>query len=149
MKDDFDKELIDLEQEITNLKQAKLKWAGTMATADWSSSFIFTIAEVDYGLFSTKALEITATCPKGDSFLSQLMFSGSWDGRGYASCKSYVEKGKTRWTVAMIQATQNDYVRYYEGGMQPFNTTVGIVIRTTSPVDVTTKWIDNPYTKAW
>lgn len=148
MTTNFDKELIDLEQEITNLKQSKLKWAGTIATTDWRSSFTFTITEIEYGLFSSKALEITATNANGDSFLSELMFSGSWDGRGWAHGKVYESKGKTKWQLAMVTAREDDYTHYYSGG-GAFDVSLGVVIRTTSAVNITTKWVDNPYTRVW
>lgn len=152
MTTEFDKELINLEKEIIALKQAKLKWAGNIATIDYSRSATFRVDEVDYGLFSTKALNITATNPTGDSFLSQIMFSGNWDGRGWAHSKIYESKGKTKWCLAMVVPRQDDYTRYYGptyDQRNPFDISLDFVIRATSAINITTEWVDNPYTRVW
>lgn len=149
MKNEFDKYLEDIYKEITALKQARLKSAGLIATTDYSLSATFTVTEMTYGLFSSQALYITATSGDGDSFLSQLYFSGDWDGRGYEHCKIYENKGVTKWCVAMTVPTAADYQYYYEQGGGDFDISINMIIRTTSEVTISTEWGSNPYDSVW
>ena len=152
MRNDFDNKILHLEREILALKQAKLKWAGVIAMADNSLSATFTITELDYDLFSSQALYITAENENGDSFLSDLLFTGPWDGRGWAKTKIYESKGKIQWCLAMVVPTADDYTRYYGpdySQANPFNVDLNFIVRTSSAVNITTTWGDNPYASVW
>ena len=152
MNNDFENELIALDREIQALKQAKLKWAGVIGTEDHPFTATFIITEIQYALFSSQALYITAENSNGDSFLSELLFTGSWDGRGWVRNKIYETKGKTKWCLAMVIPTQDDYITYYGptyDQANPFPVTLKFLVRTTSNVNVTTEWGTNPYTTVW
>ena len=148
MNNEFNNQLVALEKEIQALKQAKLKWAGVIGTQDHPMSATFTVTELQYALFSSKALYITATNPNGDSFLSDLLFTGSWDGRGWAKNKIYETKGQTQWCLAMVIPTSNDYTRYYDQGGD-FDISLSFIIRASSAVNITTSWGNNPYATSW
>lgn len=149
MKNEFDQYLKSVYDEIANLKQAKLKSAGVIATTDHPLTATFTVTELDYGLFSSRALYITAESENDESFLSQLLFTGNWDGRGYDYRKVYEEKGKVKWCVALTVPTTADYERYYDQGQGPFDVSINLIVRTTSEVNITTEWGENPYASVW
>lgn len=149
MKNEFEITLQEIYNEIKNLKEARLKSAGVIATTDSPLSATFTVTELEYGLFSSRAIYITAESINGDSFLSELLFTGEWDGRGYEARKVYEDKGKTTWCVALTVPTTADYEYYYDQGHGPFDISINILVRTTSEFNVTTSWGDNPYASVW
>lgn len=152
MKRQLENYLREMYGEIAALKQAKLKSAGVIATVDYPITATFRVTEVDYALFSSQALYITATSSDEESFLSQLLFTGSWDGRGYSFIKIYEQKGKTKWCLALTNPTSADYDYYYGPTYDQhneFDVTINVIVRTTSTVNISTEWGENPYASVW
>lgn len=143
-KNEFDKMIVAMSNELAALKAAKLKSASTLRTFSEIVSVTF-ICSQD-GLFpaAEKAAYITAVISSSlGNALSQCYYVGDRAGRIYRIDRQIVSQGTIRFIAAPIDFTSQDYAIMQSGGKVTIEAQLEFVA--TSDAEITVTMGDNPY----
>ena len=143
-KNEFDKMIIAMSNELAALKVAKLKSASTLQTFSKIVDVTFICSQQDLFPTAEKAAYITAVIsPSPSNALSQCYFMGDRAGRIYRIDRQIVSQGTIRFIAAPIDFTSQDYAIMQSGGKVTIGAQFEFVA--TSDAEITVTMGDNPY----
>lgn len=140
---EFERQILEMSNELTALKAAKVKSASTLRTTTATASGSFPLTEYLSVVVSTKSLELTLEFATDVTPLTMVTTTSAYSGRLFSPLRQYVDRRHIKFFIEPTVFTDADRQTVLNGGSVTVNGE--FLVTSTADFTLTSRLVDSVY----